>query len=502
MQTASTQLKTARIALAATHCHWLPSTATKKTFLKTTINFAKPFIHLRLTLLNTPVFSAFLYPGRGSAKVTTTEPTAPYTKTNFITLTEFVSVRSISVSGRLSVIRTYSHPIPWRTALNLRRQPSSSASLVNRKSTIVNRRRSADFLSSKFFASLQPLLARIKKRLLNTKNLFPSISLALMRRFSIFALVIFAALASRAELLDGINVIVNESVITYDEVERQLEPMAHTVATQHPNDVPGFTAAMASNRTDIIRGKIEAKLVMDEFKTKMNGGDIPESILDDEIRGELRKNFNGDRALMTKTLRERGVTAEMYRDQIRERMIVSYMREKNTSPEKIIISPAKIENYYASHQDQFKLGDQVKLRMITLPKPADSPETARKLGEEIIRKIDGGASFAEMASVYSSDSQRAKGGDRGWIGRDSDIRKELVDATFKLKAGQHSGLIEPSDADSVFIVYAEEVKPAHVKPLTEVRDEIQQKLRTDEQRRLFEKWIARLKNKAFVRLVD
>src|SRR5204863_6058323 len=126
----------------------------------------------------------------------------------------------------------------------------------------------------------------------------------------------------------------------------------------------------------------------------------------------------------------------------RERMTVGYMREKTISNEKIIISPQKIENYYTAHQAEFKVGDQVKLRMITLPKPADAPEAARKIAEEIIRKIDAGAPFAEMASIYSSGPERTKGGDRGWVGRDSGMQQDLVKAMFSLKAGQHSSVVE------------------------------------------------------------
>jgi peptidyl-prolyl cis-trans isomerase SurA len=320
-----------------------------------------------------------------------------------------------------------------------------------------------------------------------------------MRRFPIFA-VLFLALAARAELLDGLNVVVNESIITYDDVERILEPSARTLAMQYQNDLQGFSRAVASNRTDIIRSKVEGKLIMDEFKSKMNGGDLPESIIDDQVREDIRKTYNGDRALMTRTLRERGITSEMYRDQIRERIIVGYMRDKNISAEKIIISPTKIENYYKAHTNDFKVGDQVKLRMITLPKPADSPESAHRIAEEIIRKIDQGAPFAEMASVYSSGPERTKGGDRGWVGHDSGMHEKLMAAMFTLKAGQHSDIIELRE--SVHILYAEEVKPEHIKPLAEVRDEIQQKLRGEEAHRLYERWVARLKNKAFVQYFD
>jgi hypothetical protein len=44
----------------------------------------------------------------------------------------------------------------------------------------------------------------------------------------------------------------------------------------------------------------------------------------------------------------------------------------------------------------------------------------------------------------------------------------------------------------------EDVKPAHVKTLIEVRDEIARTLRNKESQRLFELWIARLKRKSWV----
>ena len=107
-------------------------------------------------------------------------------------------------------------------------------------------------------------------------------------------------------------------------------------------------------------------------------------------------------------------------------------------------------------------------------------------------------SFAEMASVYSEGSQRAEGGDRGWVERDkTDLKKELVEAAFALKAGERSGVIEFPEA--CFLLQADDVRQAHVRPLSEVRDEIEKVLKAQEGVRLEKKWIDRLKNKSFVR---
>lgn len=60
-----------------------------------------------------------------------------------------------------------------------------------------------------------------------------------------------------------------------------------------------------------------------------------------------------------------------------------------------------------------------------------------------------------------------------------------------------TGVIETPDA--CFLLYVEEVKSAQLRPLVEVRDEIEKTLLAQEQTRLQKKYVERLKSKAFVR---
>jgi parvulin-like peptidyl-prolyl isomerase len=100
-----------------------------------------------------------------------------------------------------------------------------------------------------------------------------------------------------------------------------------------------------------------------------------------------------------------------------------------------------------------------------------------------------------MASVYSQGSQRSQGGDWGWVER-SVLRKELVDVAFTLKPGQVSDVIDMPQA--CYLMLVEETRPMHVKPLNDVRSEIEATLRTQQQKQLEEQWIGRLKRKNFV----
>jgi parvulin-like peptidyl-prolyl isomerase len=100
-----------------------------------------------------------------------------------------------------------------------------------------------------------------------------------------------------------------------------------------------------------------------------------------------------------------------------------------------------------------------------------------------------------MASVNSEGSQQKQGGDWGWVER-SVLRKELADVAFALKPGQVSDVIETPEA--CYLMLVEQKRPEHVKPLNEVRDEIEATLRAQQQKQLEEQWINRLKQKTFI----
>jgi parvulin-like peptidyl-prolyl isomerase len=173
------------------------------------------------------------------------------------------------------------------------------------------------------------------------------------------------------------------------------------------------------------------------------------------------------------------------------------MRRKNVTQE-VVVSPYKIENYYLAHQDDFKIEDEIKLHMIVLNKSSPGDTNTLKLAKEILTKIKEGATFEEMAGVYSQGSQQHQNGDWGWVER-SVLRPELAAAAAGIKTGQISDVIETPESDYIMLV--DDKRPAHVKPLGEVRDDIEKNLRAQQQSQLERQWIEQLKKKAFIRII-
>ena len=167
---------------------------------------------------------------------------------------------------------------------------------------------------------------------------------------------------------------------------------------------------------------LQRQLVLRDFA--QTGHDLPESLVDEIVQDEIRRRFGGDRVKLAKTLQSEGLTLEKFRQRVRDQFVVEALRAQHVT-RNVIISPHKIERYYQDNRDKFHVKDRVKLRMIVLTKAAGDPERTRRLMEEIVAKVKEGATFAEMASVYSQGSQRSQGGDWGWIER-STLRLSLI----------------------------------------------------------------------------
>jgi peptidyl-prolyl cis-trans isomerase SurA len=308
---------------------------------------------------------------------------------------------------------------------------------------------------------------------------------------------------ARPEVVDvnGIQAIVHDSVITRQDVREMTAPAERRLLQSYrgQNDIykgdlrkaeQDYERDLQKAERDSLEVLKERQLILHEFKSA--GYDLPEKVIDDEIQRMIRSSY-GDRVHLINSLKEQGMTFEKYRERLRDQVIEDAMRHKNIASE-IIISPHKVEAYYQEHLETFKLEDQVKLRTIVLNKSPDpTAPQAHKMAEEILAKLADGASFADLALLYSQDAQRRQGAK---LFDKSQLRKELADVAFSLKPGQHSEVIETPEA--CWLLLVEEVQPAHHRPLAEVREQIEKDLQSQERSRLQKQWIGRLHKKTFV----
>ena len=189
------------------------------------------------------------------------------------------------------------------------------------------------------------------------------------------ALLVFAGKSLAVDLLDGVAAIVNDKVITYSQVRGLVQPVAQQLRRNFAGQ--DLVDEVHKAESDALDKLIDSALIVQEFNEK--GYKIPETSIEQQINDIISSDYGGNRAAFVKTLEAENLTLSQYRDQTRERIIIQAMRSHKTQ-QAIVVSPYKIEKYYNENLDQYKVGEQIKLRMIFIKRGESVP--AGTFGEQ------------------------------------------------------------------------------------------------------------------------
>jgi parvulin-like peptidyl-prolyl isomerase len=308
-------------------------------------------------------------------------------------------------------------------------------------------------------------------------------------------------IAQQAEIIDGVAAIVNNDVITISQVRELVG--ARERALREGYQGPDLADRIKEMRLAALKDLVDRQLIIQEFqKMQEKGANIPDHVIDDRIQGIIRQEFGGDRAAFIRTLQAQGYTLTRFKEIEKEKIIVQAMRQAKLN-DNFVVSPNQVQGFYDKNKADFTIPDQVKLRMIILREgnggnSADSGNKAQT-ADEIRQKLIEGADFNRMAQMYSEDeSTRDMGGDWGWVERNT-LNEELTKAAFSLKAGGISPVIQLGD--SYYILNVEARKNASVKPMSEVREAIEQNLMQQERMKAQQRWLDSLRKRAYIKIL-
>ncbi len=295
-------------------------------------------------------------------------------------------------------------------------------------------------------------------------------------------------------LANSIAAIVEDKIITVEDVRRKLQPYLPELQQKSGGDPMKFRQLIEEIEGQIIQEMTDDVLIVKQFyKDK---GQIPASYVDNENEEQIITQFDGKRSNYLNYLQSIGKTPEEHRQMIMEEIIVNYMRSKMRKSASVV-SPVKIESFYEENKDRFYEDEAIHLRLIRLAKVADEDTAVlNQTAQEIIKKLEEGFAFDEMAMKYSNDAKAKKGGDWGWVSRGA-LVETLADVAFSLRAGEYSEPVEMGK--NVFILYVEEHRPAGFVPLPEVRSDIEDMLVSQMAREAEDRFLERLRRDGYVR---
>jgi peptidyl-prolyl cis-trans isomerase D len=145
-----------------------------------------------------------------------------------------------------------------------------------------------------------------------------------------------------------------------------------------------------------------------------------------------------------------------------------------------IVTQQQLEDYYSQHRDEFRIPEQVTVRQIVINKPLPGSDgkidqkaldAARAKADDVAKQLKAGANFADLAKKYSDDATKEQGGLVGSVRPDVFPDAAVKTAVTSTPRGQTSDVISAGYA--FVIIHVDDRQEARVKPLAEVKDQIE-----------------------------
>jgi len=304
------------------------------------------------------------------------------------------------------------------------------------------------------------------------------------------AIILFSSLTVSlvsAEVLDKIEVVVNDEIITRSEIDRLLAPIYQQYKTVYAGDE--LVAKLVDARQRVIQQLIDDRLILSEAK-KLNI-----QVEDKEVDAKIEEVATrmGSKEAFEEALRQQGITAKDLKNRYREQLIARKLIDQNVGS-RIVITPVEVDQYYRNNSKQFIQPEEVKIRNILIRADPD-PKKALILARSVLAQIKSGADFGELANTYSQGPNAFEGGLMGYV-KKGDLLPDIEKKIFELKDGEVSELIQSSLGYHIFKL--EEKRPARTLSLADAKDRIEEEIFKEKARDKIKGWVEGLKKNAYI----
>lgn len=342
-----------------------------------------------------------------------------------------------------------------------------------------------------------------------------------MKRLALFliALALAPALASAqsGQTVEEIIAHVNNQIITKSEFERSKDQLRDEVKTQSPNDAD---KVFADREKDVLRDLIDQQLLLEKAKDLGISGDTELIKQLDQMRKDMKLP---DLEALQKEAEKQGISWEDFKQTQKNQIITRKVIGEEVGGH-LSISKDEEEKFYEEHKAEMEQPEYVRLSEILIaPKapaqPAEAPANssdpnaasaastasaqpdaaalaaAEAKANDVLKQIRGGADFADVAKKSSDGPSAADGGVLGTFERGK-LAKSIEDATFSLKAGEVTNVIQTKQG--YIILKVDDHQQAGVPPLKDALPKIQDAIYYQKLQPALRAYLTKLREEAYV----
>jgi len=299
-----------------------------------------------------------------------------------------------------------------------------------------------------------------------------------------------SAASVRAEIVEEIYAVVNDEAITGTDLKKFEMEMLRTLQTEMQGEK--LEQAMRDVKKELLNKFIEQKLLISKVKEKNYDVDADVETIIQEIKKQNNIASDDD---LKKALAGEGIEFSAWKDMWRERRKQERLVWDEVGS-KIKIDNPQIMEFYRTNTAKFTVPAEFSLNCIYLKKNADGSRPQGKM-DLVTAELQAGP-FADVAKKHSELPDAANSIALGKF-KKGELDKNLEEAALKLKKDEYSGWIETDNG--WYIIQLAEFSPEHVREVKDVREEIIQTLREEQQQVKLKDYIAQLKKESYIKIL-
>lgn len=304
----------------------------------------------------------------------------------------------------------------------------------------------------------------------------------------IACILLFSALTHANVLLDRVVAVVNQDVITWSELYRAMEADASPKIKELQKDEQ--RKIFKENEAIFLETLINVRLQLQEAK---NAG---VRVSDEELKeavDSIKKKYSMSDDAFSASLKNEGFTFAEYKKRLWEQIIISKLVNSQIR-NKIVVTDEDLRKFVTENKEVLENTESYRVSQILLKKQkdADSSKLEEKAGD-LLKKIEQGESFSDLAKQYSEDPSAKAGGDLGIL-KKSQLNKNFTDIISQMKPGDVSKPFWTENG--VHIIKLE--SRTEVKNNDEILQEARNMLNDKIFKERYNAWIKSLREKSFI----
>jgi peptidyl-prolyl cis-trans isomerase SurA len=249
------------------------------------------------------------------------------------------------------------------------------------------------------------------------------------------------AAARQPRLVDTIAAVVNNEVITYQELTEKMILIERRMTAQ---------GAAMPPRSQLQRQLLE-RMILDRAQMQLAkeiGIRVDDTMLDRALLRIAEQNKLSPADFRVQVEKD-GVSFARFREEIRTEITLQRLREREVD-NKLQITESELDNFIEANGGSSAQARAFEFNLahilVRIPENASAEQIAqrRQRAEEAMQQLKAGADFAKVAASYSDGAEALKGGEIGWRSPDR-LPQLFVEAIARLNQGEISELIKSAN---------------------------------------------------------